>query len=321
MKKVFITGGAGFVGSRVAYQFLDQNYEVYIYDTFKQYLIPDPTENPPNLLIRLADIFDQIELVQGDTLNKDFLRRTLTKIKPDIIVHMAALPLAVVAIEQTEEAFNSILDSTINILEIIRDFDHECRLIYTSSSMVYGDFESDLVSEVSPTKPKDIYGSFKLCGEIIVEGYRQRHGIDTAIVRPSAVYGPYDGNQRVLYKFITKAINGEPITIDGDGSMKLDFTFVDDAAYGFYLVSTHKNASGHIFNITRGKAEKLIDVVDILKKYFPNLEIIHRDAPAYMPNRGTLDITKAKKILGYQPRFNLDAGLKTYIEHLKKSKI
>jgi len=187
--------------------------------------------------------------------------------------------------------------------------------------MVYGDFESNLVSEVSPTKPKDIYGSFKLCGEIIVEGYRQRYNIATAIVRPSAVYGPYDGNQRVLYKFITKAINGEPITIDGDGSMKLDFTFVDDAAYGFYLVSTHKNASGHIFNITRGKAEKLIDVVGVLKNYFPSLEIIHRDAPGYMPNRGTLDITKAKDILGYQPRFNLEKGIKVYIEHLKKSTI
>tara|TARA_Y100001970_G_C14240841_1_gene864810 strand:+ start:2185 stop:3150 length:966 start_codon:yes stop_codon:yes gene_type:complete len=321
MKKVFITGGAGFVGSRVANQFLGNDYKVYIYDTFKQYLIPDPNKEQPNLLIRLADIFEQIELIQGDTLNKDYLRRTLMKIKPDVIVHMAALPLAVVAIEQTEEAFNSILDSTINILEIIRDFNHDCRLVYTSSSMVYGDFNSDLVSEHSLTNPKDIYGSFKLCGEIIVQGYKQRYKIDTAIVRPSAVYGPNDGNQRVLYKFITRAINGEPIYIDGDGSMKLDFTFVDDAASGFYLVATHENASGEIFNITRGKAESLTEVVQLLKNYFPNLDVIYRDAPGYMPTRGTLDIRKAKEMLGYDPRFNLDEGLKIYIEHLKNSNI
>jgi len=93
------------------------------------------------LLIRLADIFDKIELVQGDTLNKDYLRRTLNRIKPDIIVHMASLPLAVVAIEHSEEAFDSILNSTVNIMEIIRDFSHPCRLVYISSSMVYGNLK------------------------------------------------------------------------------------------------------------------------------------------------------------------------------------
>ena len=158
MQKVFITGGAGFIGSRVVREFLAVNFDVTVFDSFKQYVAPDPRAKPVNLLARLADVSDDISLVTGDTLNKDFLRRTLNRARPNVIVHMAALPLANVAIEQTEEAFDSILSSTVNILEVVRDFDHECPVIYTSSSMVYGDFQTPSVTETAPKDPKDIYG-------------------------------------------------------------------------------------------------------------------------------------------------------------------
>lgn len=321
MAKVFITGGAGFVGSRIAHIFLDNDYQVFIYDTFKQYLLPKTTDLQPNLLIRLTDIFDEIELVQGDTLNKEFLRRSLNRIKPDIIVHMAALPLAIIAIEQTEEAFESILDSTVNIMEVMRDFSHNCRLVYASSSMVYGDFLTDTVREDAGTAPKDIYGSFKLCGEIISKGYMQRYGLDITIVRPSAVYGPYDANQRVLYKFIKRALNGEKLFVDGDGSMKLDFTYVDDTAMGFYLAATHPKASGETFNITRGESESLAEAIKIIEQFIDGIEVEYRPVPGYMPRRGTLDIDKARTLLGYSPKYNLEKGLSRYIKHLKSNPI
>ena len=182
MDKVFITGGAGFVGSRIVRQFVDANYEVYVYDTFQQYLFPNPDETQHNLMIRLAEVYDRIEVIRGNTLNKDHLRRTINRIYPDIIIHTASLPLANVAIDSTEEAFDSILTSTFNLLEILRDFDKICRLVYLSSSMVYGDFQTETVSEEHPTNPKDIYGSIKLAGEILVSAYRKRHEIETSIV-------------------------------------------------------------------------------------------------------------------------------------------
>ena len=100
MQKVFITGGAGFIGSRVVREFLAVNFDVTVFDSFKQYVAPDPRAKPVNLLARLADVSDDISLVTGDTLNKDFLRRTLNGTRPDVIVHMAALPLANVAINR-----------------------------------------------------------------------------------------------------------------------------------------------------------------------------------------------------------------------------
>jgi nucleoside-diphosphate-sugar epimerase len=321
MSKVFITGGAGFVGSRVARRFVERGDEVYIFDTFKQYLIPDPEVTPPNLLLRLKNFIDKVHLIQGDTLNKDHLRRTLNHIKPDIIIHMAALPLAFMAIEHTEDAFNSILASTVNFLEIVRDFEHPCRLVYTSSSMVYGNFVTDPVTEDAPKDPKEIYGSFKLSSEIVCRGYMKCYDLDLAIVRPSAVYGPYDANQRVIQKFIAKAMAGEPLHVDGDGSFRLDFTFVEDAAQAIELVATHPAAKGETFNITRGEARSLKEVIDILRKHFPDLEAEYGPAPAYMPKRGTLDVSKARNLLGYKPGYDLERGVSLYVEHLRNHAI
>ena len=317
MPKAFITGGAGFIGSRVVREFLAADYEVTVFDSFKQYVAPDPKAEPVNLLARLADVSDDISLVTGDTLNKDYLRRTLNGTRPDVIVHMAALPLANVAIEQTEEAFDSILSSTVNILEVVRDFDHECSVVYTSSSMVYGDFQTPSVSEEAPKDPKDIYGSIKLAGEIISTGYRRRYGIDVRTVRPTAVYGPGDANQRVLYKFITRALRGEPLKVDVDGSMALDFTYVDDTANGIFRVATMDGAKGETFNIARGKSETLSAAVSIISETIGDVTVEYGDIPDHIPNRGTLDVTKARNLIGFDPKHGLERALPTYIEHLR----
>jgi UDP-glucose 4-epimerase len=321
MRKAFITGGAGFIGSRVVREFLAADYEIMVFDSFKQYVAPDPHAEPINLLARLADISEDISLVTGDTLNKDFLRRALNKFRPDVIVHMAALPLANVAIEQTEEAFDSILVSTVNILEVVRDFDHECPVLYTSSSMVYGDFKTPSVTEEAPKDPKDIYGSIKLAGEIISTGYRKRYGIDVRTVRPTAVYGPYDANQRVLYKFITRALNGEPLTIDGDGSMALDFTYVDDTANGIFRIATTDAAKGETFNIARGNSETLSTAVSIISETIGDVKVEYGEVPAHIPSRGTLDVTKARELLGFEPQYSLERALPTYIQHLRNNPI
>ncbi|CAM2057410.1 NAD-dependent epimerase/dehydratase family protein [Desulfovibrionales bacterium] len=317
MATAFLTGGAGFIGSRLARLFINRGDRVIVFDTFKQYIIPDPAAKMPNLLIRLKDIIDHIELIQGDTLEKDYLRRTLARIKPDIIVHMAALPLAFMAIEHSGETCQSILGSTVNLLEIMRDFEHPCRLVYTSSSMVYGNFVTEQVTEESPNDPKELYGSFKLAGEIVARGFMKCYGLDISIVRPSAVYGPYDSNQRVIQKFISSALRKETLKIDGDGSMKLDFTYIDDTAQGLFLAATHPNAKGETFNITRGHGRSLKEVLNLIQKEIPTLNIEYGPVPSYMPKRGTLEIDKARILLGYEPKWNLEQAIPQYIEHLR----
>jgi nucleoside-diphosphate-sugar epimerase len=302
----------------VARHFLRAGYDVHLYDSFVVYSVPDPQREQPNFAFRLRDIYPSIKLVRGSTLDKDFLRRTLTAVAPDVIVHMAAMPLAAIAIEHTEEAFQSILNSTQNILEIMRDSSKQTRLVYVSSSMVYGDFKAAEVDEEEhPKNPKDIYGAFKLAGEIVVSAYAKNYGVDYVTCRPSAVYGPTDTNQRVIQKFIQAALRGQPLVLDGDGSMKLDFTFVEDTALAIFLASTTPGASRKTFNVTRGEGRSLKDLVDIIRTHVPGTTVQHREAPKYMPLRGTLSIARARKELGFEPQVSLEEGVRRYVEHLR----
>ena len=163
-----------------------------------------------------------------------------------------------------QEAFESSVTSTSNIIEIcsnIKNYNLE-RFIYTSSSMVYGNFQEEVVTEESSCKPIEIYGTAKLAGEITTKGLCSFHSIPWTIIRPSAVFGPTDMNRRVSQIFVEKAINGEKIEIHGKNE-KLDFTYVKDLAKGFVLAATNQNAANEVFNITHGNAHTLLDFVKI----------------------------------------------------------
>ena len=136
------------------------------------------------------------------------------------------------------------------------------RFVYFSSSMVYGDFKKSSVSENDNLNPKEIYGTMKLAGEIVTTGLCGFYKIPYTIIRPSAVYGPTDMNNRVSQIFIQKALNGENIKIQGKNE-KLDFTYVEDLANGCISAATNKKGINQVFNITNGKAETLYKFVKI----------------------------------------------------------
>ena len=328
MKTALITGGLGFIGAHIAIDLL-KNKKVkrcILLDNFGGYINPTK-KNFYDFRKKRLDLIKNKIVERCDTSNFKSVFEIIKKHKPEIIFHTAALPLAKLDNLNTDEAKIGSVDSTVNILDAITllnkvEKKYKCkRFIYLSSSMVYGDFETKIVSENSNKDPKEIYGSIKLAGEIISSGYMKRYGIDVRIVRPTAVYGPYDGNQRVLYKFITRALKGEKLFVDGDGSMELDFTYVEDTAQGIYKVSTCENISGEVFNIARGNSESLSSAIKIISQNIDGVNIEYREVPSYMPNRGTLDISKAKKMVGFKPKFDLAKALPVYIEHLKNNPI
>ena len=186
--------------------------------------------------------------------------------------------------------------------------------------MIYGDFKSSDVDESALAEPKEIYGTMKLAGEIITKGLCNFYNLDYTTIRPSAVYGPTDMNQRVSQIFIEKAIKGEKIYIQGKNE-KLDFTYIQDLVNGVILASTNKKGANETFNITNGSGRSLLEFVKILKKYFSHLEyeVVERDN--FRPKRGTLSIKKAKRLLGYTPNYTIEKGIKNYLQYLKENKI
>lgn len=195
------------------------------------------------------------------------------------------------------------------------DFD---RFVYTSSSMVYGDFPQNDDGEIVAAKETDdcsplgLYGAMKLSGENITQAYSERFGIPYTIIRPSAAYGPTDCNRRVTEIFLTNALEGKRLRLDNGGYHKLDFTYVKDLAKGFVLAAEHKNGRNEVFNMTRGEGRSIRELAETVGKLAPDVETYEKQKHVYRPNRGALDISKAQELLGYSPSYSLEEGMKEY---------
>lgn len=326
MKKynVLITGGLGLIGAHVAKNFAkDKNVKKIIcLDHFGKYINPFKKNIRDFRSMRSEYIGKKLVIERGESKFTSVINNILLNYKPKIIIHLAALPLAKLENLNVEEALEGSVQSTSNIIESIANLKKNInykfsRFVYASSSMVYGDFKTSIINENHPTNPKEIYGSAKLAGEILTKGLCKFYDIDFSIVRPSAVYGPTDMNNRVTQIFLDKALKNEIINVQGKDE-KLDFTYVKDIANGFYLAAIKLGGKNKTFNITYGKAQKLIDYVKILKKYFPNLKYKITARDKFRPRRGTLSIKKAKKFIGYNPKFSLNKGVEEYIKFKKK---
>ena len=318
MERILVTGGAGFIGSHTVRTLLDSGVEIVVLDPLHQYVYPIQPSYLENMRYRFEALLKGATVMRGTTLNKDDLRRLIIEVRPSRIVHFAALPLANLSIRNSGEAFDSILQGTVNILEVLRDVDFVERLVYVSSSLAYGDFATSPVKEEAQKEPKEIYGGMKLAGEILTKVFSSRYGFDHAIVRPSAVYGPTDNNRRVLQIFVENAFKGEPLRLKNGATTYLDFTYVKDTAHGVQRTALGAGARNETFNITRGEACSLMEAAMTIKQMFADVVIEDESVESFYPERGALDISKAQRLLGYSPQYSLGQGLEEYVGFMRR---
>lgn len=318
-EKIFITGGLGFIGSFLCKRFLDAGDSVVIYDALRSFVSPlaDP-HYATYTRHRFEGLEGKIEVVQGDIQNYSRLRDALRAAKPDRVVHLASFPISDLADQFPHEGVSVIFNGAHNVLDAVKDLGIK-RLVLISSSMVYGNFQYKPCDEKHPTDPIGVYGASKLASEVMTRMYAKRYNFPFTIIRPSAVYGPTDCNRRVVQIFIDNAMNGKPIVLHDGGSSELDFSYVEDVADGLFLATKKEEAKNEVFNITYGQGRSLKELAGIIKQHFPHVKIIEKPISSEdrRPSRGTLDITKAKTMLGYQPRVSLEEGVKKYISFLK----
>jgi nucleoside-diphosphate-sugar epimerase len=183
--------------------------------------------------------------------------------------------------------------------------------------MVYGNFEGEAVSEERTCEPLGIYGALKLAGEKLVIASNQVFDLPYTIVRPSALYGERCVSRRVGQAFVENAIRGNDVTVNGDGSDALDFTYVGDLVQGICRAIVKEEARNEIFNLTYGRGRTLNEMAEILQRNFPGVAVRHQPRDKLMPERGTLSTEKARRLLGYAPQFPLEAGFQAYIDWYK----
>ena len=312
--KFLITGGKGFIGSKIVEMLSNDGHQVTIVDNEDTYGIMTKAQLDTLYQWRTRNWkAENILYIQGDILDRLVCLKAFSH-NPDIVIHLATYPRAKIVDNDPILGIPKVINTTTNLLWHAEKFSVR-KFVYVSSSMVYGDFK-DGTKEDASTKPKNIYGEAKLTGERLVKLFAKRDGLNYTIVRPSGVFGPGDMPDRVVSKFFDKAMTGKAITLH-NGENKVDFTYRQDAARGI-IMSALSSVANVSFNITAGNATSLRTLAEkIINITGSDSDIEDIGNHKLYPMRGTLDISRAKDLLGYRPEFTLEQGLESYYDWLQ----
>jgi len=327
-KRIVLIGGAGFIGHNLALHLKTLGAEVSIIDSLQVNNLlafaetGKPIENRDLYLKILNQRLDflrnaNVPVYIQDVRDYHTLTKNINALDPHIVVHLAAVSHANKSNKDPYSTFDHSFRTLENALDASRgiNVDH---FIYFSSSMIYGHFTEGAVTEETPCEPIGIYGALKFGGEKLVIAYNQTFDLPYTIIRPSALYGERCVSRRVGQIFIEKAMQGMEITIAGDGSDRLDFTYIDDLIGGIVNVIENRNSKNQIFNLTYGDSRSLEDLANIIMKFFPESIIKYTPKDKLTPDRGTLSVDKARGLIGYNPLWPLDKGLEKYINWYKE---
>jgi nucleoside-diphosphate-sugar epimerase len=289
---------------------LDRRHEVVVLDDDRTYLPGGEPEAVRARAWRARALLAGAELRGGGPDDPLALAREVRAAAPEAVVHLANMPLAGVAAADPAAARRSIVDGTANVLGAVAEAAPSARLTFVSSSMVYGHFSRDPQPESAPLRPCEPYGACKLEAERLVRASPLRW----TIVRPSAVYGPGDANGRFLQRLVEAATTGRTLQLTADPATRLDFTWVQDLARGLADAATSPDAVGETFNLTAGASRSLGDAIDVVRSHGHAVAVRRRPPATARPRRGTLDIARARAVLGYRPRCSLEDGLAAYLD-------
>jgi len=328
-KKIALIGGAGFIGHNLALYLKNQGANIAVIDGLSVnnllYLHSTDMEIPGDRKLYIKMINSRLQLLMDanipvhieDGRHYNELSHALSKIEPDVVILLAAVSHANRSNKDPYHTF----DHSLRTLENALDFSRAANIkhfIYFSSSMVYGHFSKNGVTEETPCKPIGIYGNLKFAGEHMVTSYNNVFDLPYTIIRPSALYGERCISRRVGQIFIENALNGIDINISGDGSDKLDFTYIGDLVRGIQNVIENKNSINQTFNLTFGESRTIGEMAKIVKEHFPNINVNYVPKDKLTPDRGTLIIDKAKDLIDYDPIFPLSKGYVEYIRWYKE---
>lgn len=313
--RILVTGGLGLIGHNIVARLEQQGHVVVITDTCTTYgIIPeaeiDYLVGERRKRIR-GEYCHRVDV--ADAGGVDWLIRHY---EIDTVIHTASFPRQKVVNSDPVVGSRVMSEGLLNLLEAAKRHSVQ-RFVYISSSMVYGDF-ADGVREHHDCRPQGQYGIMKLAGEWLVRDYTRSCGLPHTIIRPSAVYGPLDVEDRVISRFLLTAMRGGVLRVNGPNET-LDFTYVDDAAHGIAAASLSDRAINKTYNITRGHSRSLLEAAQLAVKIAGQgtIEVGTRDQD--FPSRGALNIDAARNDFDFSPTVDIEEGFQAYHEWLTDS--
>lgn len=308
-KRFVVTGGAGFIGSNIALELIKNDNEVIVVDD----LSTGHIEN-------ISEILPEITFLKGGIKDLGLLKEAFQNI--DYVIHCAALASVPKSVEDPITANQINIDGTLNVLVAARDAEVK-RVVYAASSAAYGN--SPILPKTEDMKPEPLtpYAITKLVGEQYCKVFYDLYGLETVSLRYFNVFGPrHDPNSEyaaVIPKFITSILKNERPVIYGDGEQSRDFTYVQNNVDATLLACEVKAAAGELFNIACGEMITLNELVDKINVILgKNVEPTYTNSQWGDVKHSMADISLAKKILGFEPRYDFEYGLRKTIDWFKK---
>lgn len=319
--KILVTGGAGFIGSNLVEELI-KKYKVVVIDNFNNTYSPKVKRNNIKNVIKHKNYkLYEIDLREKDSIEKVFKKEK----KFDYVFHIAGI--GGVRQSQTNPNFyyEENLIATINLVEVMKDYN--CKnLIYFSSSSVYGNTNKEIFNEEdNSNSPISIYAATKRASEIMLYNYYINYNFKIVILRPFTVYGPKQRPDLAIYLFTKKIINEEEITVYGNGSMIRDYTYISDIVNATLKTINFINSKKdiyEIFNIASSNPKSINEVVKIIEKVTKKQATIkYKEKPIGDVNKTYGNITKANKLLKWQPKTDFEEGITKFIEwYIKNEK-
>ncbi len=308
--RVLITGAAGFIGSHLCEKFLEEGHEVIGLDNFL-------TGSPDNI----AHLFrnPRFTFYKYDVTNFIYVSGDL-----ELILHFACPASPVDYMNHPIHTMKVDSLGTLHTLGLARE--KSARYLLASTSEVYGNPTVHPQPEtywgnVNPLGPRSVYDEAKRFSEALTMAYHREHGIDVRIARIFNTYGPRmrmnDG--RVIPNFVCQALTGRPLTVYGDGTQTRSFCYIDDLVEGIYLLAVRDDLVGEVFNLGNPEELKVLDLARLVLEISGSTsQIVFRERPPDDPDRRRPDISKAKKILGWEPKTGVREGIQRTVEWFRR---
>lgn len=306
-----VTGGAGFIGSHLVEELVRQGRAVRVLDNLSTASIDN-----------LGSVLDRIEVVKGDILDEDTVRAAMQDVRR--VFHQAALRSVPRSVDDPLTSNRVNVDGTLNVLAAARAAGVE-RVVYASSSSVYGAAETLPLGEELAPQPVSPYAVSKLAGEYYCRVFARIYGLPTVALRYFNVFGPRQDPESayaaVIPRFMATALRGERLEVHGDGLQSRDFTHVRNVVAANCLAAERDEAVGEVFNVAGGRRYSLLDIIELLGRELPTgtrpIHVQHTPARAGDVRHTQADLTKAERLLGYRPVVEFEPGLRDTLAALQ----
>ena len=308
MRRCLVTGGAGFIGSHIVNALVDRGDQVRIFDNFS-------TGHRKNI----EKIKDRVELIEGNLEDVKSVNQAMVDI--EYVFHQAALASVPRSVKRPLDTHHACITGTLNVLNEARKA-KVLRVIYAASSSAYGDLAASSKRESDVPAPLSPYAVAKLAGEHYCHAFYHTYGLETVAIRYFNVFGPRQDPDSpysaVIPLFIMALLSGRQPVIFGDGLQSRDFTFVANVVHGNLLAAEANGVAGKTLNVANGRSTELLQLLTILNRLLgTNIEPLHKEPRPGDVRHSLADITRAQKLLAYEPQIDFETGLQQSIEYYR----